>query len=441
MIQKILFTLIALMLLFVDINIIAIPYLFFSVALFLFFIYQKKINELILAFAIFGYSYTLFINKLTGIVNLGLILAIVSCFFALQIILGAQLIKKSFNATIVLYLLFFLTIVFSFFGIYTQSYQLFKFQLLILWFLIYFVSLISLDENVLKFDFESFLIISTFLFIPHFSNAEYEGATLSPLNVWDTFSVLDDGIRGHNFDIITATRIAGIGLLAFLVYILDFSFKKIYLILFVMFFGIMIVICQTRQSIIALFLPILVLILYNFSKERRNYFGIAIGLLFVTFSINSYLNYSESNGVESRIVSSVDGSSEEGTGREMIWEQAMLYINQEGSTTGFGNFTTFTRSATYPHNIFLEVYIEMGAFSLLILVAIVVLIIVELFKVFFVYENNTKLELFLILGTLYYFGLAQFSVDLPRNISFLFTFILFIFIKRFNSYNLKHIKA
>ena len=255
---------------------------------------------------------------------------------------------------------------------------------------------------------------------------------MSPLNVWDTFSVLDDGIRGHNFDIITATRIAGIGLLAFLVYILDFSFKKIYLILFVMFFGIMIVICQTRQSIIALFLPILVLVLYNFGKERRNYFGIVIGLLFVAFSINSYLNYSESKGVESRIVSSVEGTSEEGTGREEIWKHALNYIYQDKKTTGFGNFTTFTRSATYPHNIFLEVYIEMGAFSLLILVAIVVLIIVELFKVFFVYENNTKLELFLILATLYYFGLAQFSVDLPRKMSFLITFILFIFIKKYN---------
>jgi O-antigen ligase len=174
------------------------------------------------------------------------------------------------------------------------------------------------------------------------------------------------------------------------------------------------------------------LFIYNYLKNSRNYFGVIVGTLFVVFFINSYMNYTESEGVESRIVTSSDGSSEEGTGREAIWETAILYIKQGNPTTGFGNYTTFTRDATYPHNIFLEVYIEMGMLSLLLLIGIFILIIYEIFKVFFIYKSNTKLELFLIFATVYYLGLAQFSVDLPRNLTFLYTFILYIYLKHFN---------
>jgi len=432
MIQKIFLALLFISLFFIDINTIGLPYIGFVFGYIAFMLYKKRNNELILAFTLFGYSFTLFINRITGVTNLALILAFISLFFGIQIFLGVQKLKLKFHLIIILYLLFFLLIFYSFFEMYSLSYQLFKFQLLITWSLIFIISFLSYDRTIYKFNFEHFLIIGTFLFIPHFSNAEYDESTLSPKQVWSTFSVLDDGIRGHNFDIITATRIAGVGVLAFIIYLLDFSIKKTYLITLIVYFGVMIVICQTRQSIAALSLPLFLFFIYNYLKNSRNYFGVIVGTLFSLFSIYSYISYTESEGVESRIVTSTDGSSNEGTGREAMWAKAISYIEQEGGSIGFGNHATFVRPATYPHNIFLEVYIEMGVISFMLLIGIFILIIYEIFKVFFIYKSNTKLELFLILATVYYFGLAQFSVDLPRNLTFLYTFILYIYLKHFN---------
>jgi hypothetical protein len=53
------------------------------------------------------------------------------------------------------------------------------------------------------------------------------------------------------------------------------------------------------------------------------------------------------------------------------------------------------------------------------------MIIVELFKLFFIYEENTTLELILLVLTVYLLLLAQFSSDIPRNILFFLTFILY----------------
>lgn len=430
--RKIILIVLAIVLLFLDINTVGVAYVAFVFGYLIYMIRNKNINEIVIAFPLFGYSFCLFVNKLTGIINLGLLLGIVSLLFGYIIISRYSKngkLKTSVNSLIVTYSVFFLTIVFSIAFMYLEKYQLMKMQLLILWSSVFFISINSFDGSIDKFNFEEFLILSFFLFIPHFSIALDEGKTLSPFQTWTVYSILDDGIRGHEFDIITATRIAGIGLLAYFIYLLDFNAKKAYLILFFIAFAIMLVICQTRQSIVALFFPSFLFLMYVVKKDKQNYFGIIAGIMFLAFSVYNYTQYLDDNGVQSRIVSTVEGSSEEGSGREKIWETAIQFISEDRPSTGFGNFKFFTNGATYPHNIFLEIYIENGILALLSLIMIMLYIIFEIYSVFFIYKENSKLELFLIFSTVYYLGLAQFSVDLPGNLMFLYTFALFVVVK------------
>jgi len=154
---------------------------------------------------------------------------------------------------------------------------------------------------------------------------------------------------------------------------------------------------------------------------------LTIVVFFVGFI--SYTNYLTKNEVNSRIIKSAGGTAAEGTGRESIWATAISFINSGKSSVGFGNYQRFTKSTYYPHNIFLEVYVEMGLISFIILCLIVIYILIETTKIFFDKKNLSNLELFLILGTIYYLGLAQFSADLPRNMMFMLTFALYIVIK------------
>ena len=433
MVKSIVIVVLAVVLFFVDCNAIAIPYVLLIAGTLVVMIQQKWYNEIALALPLFGYSFCLFLSKLTGIMNLGILGSIVVLFFFIRLIGGLHF-KNRLNvgeiSILLPYAFLLVLIVFSFIYSINNGYQNLKIQLFLTWLAIFVFSMHTFDKGIKEFHFEAFLLLSFLLFVPHFSNATDKGISLSPYKVWQVYSVLNDGIRGHDFDIITATRISGIGILAYLIYLLDFEIKKAYLIVPLVFFAVMLIICQTRQSIVALALAIVLFVLYNFIKEgTKNYFGIGIGILFISYSLFNYLHYLEDNGVKSRIVSNVEGTSEEGTGREHIWNSAIEYLNTNGATVGFGNFKNAAHTHDYPHNIFLEILIEIGPLAIVLLFIILIYIFFELYKVFFVYEENTKLELFLIFATIYFLGLAQFSVDLPRNLMFFYTFALFVFTK------------
>ena len=394
---------------------------------------KKQYNEIALALPLFGYSFCLFLSKLTGIINLGILGGCVVCFFVIRFMSGMPFKKRLATDQLSLlfpYAVLLIMIALSFIYTVDSSYQNLKINLFITWLGIFVLSINSFDKEVERFDYESFLLLCFFLFVPHFSNATEHGSHLSPYQVWKIYSILNDGIRGHDFDIITATRISGIGILAYCIYMIDFNLKKVYLIGLLLFFVVMLIICQTRQSVVALALAIFLFGVYNFLKEgKKNYIGIVIGVLFMSYSLFNYLHYLNEHGVKSRIVSNAEGSSEEGTGRERIWNSAYEYINSNGDSVGFGNFKLVAHTHDYPHNIFLELFIEVGSFSVVLFLFILAYIFYELYRVFFIYEENTKLELFLIFATIYFIGLAQFSVDLPRNLAFFYTFALYVFIK------------
>ena len=420
----------SIVLFFIDINTIALPYL---AIVFCYLIYQfmhGKQNEVVLSVSLFGYSFFLLSTKVIGNPNLPTIVAVLGIFFGIKMLLYWQPNGKVSldNKEIKILVGFFFTfIVFSMADSFMGEYQQLKMQLFWLWSMAYFFSLQTFDNAIINFDFKQFLILSFLLFVPHFAYATSEDgiSTLSPYKVWTTYSVLDDGIRGHDFDIISATRIAGLGVLAFLVYLLDFSIKKAYLFLMLMFFIVMIVVCQTRQSIVAIVFPLLFLVLYNFIKNKTNSIGIYIGIILIIASVINYITYLETNNVESRIVSSAEGSSDEGSGRERIWASAYNYITNNSQSAGFGNFKYYAKTHEYPHNIFLEVYIEIGIIGTLLLSIIVFLMFFDLYKLLLSKSINSKLEIFLLLSALYYFGMAQFSADLPRNMTFFYLYALY----------------
>lgn len=431
MLKSTLIFLAAIGLFFIDINTIAIPYFLFVLGYLIYMIRKKYYNEIALVLPLFGYSTCLFLSKLLGVINLGLLLGIVMSFCVYYFIVKSPQFRQLKYGVVLLalYSILLVLILLSFYMSYSDDYQLLKMRLFITWFLILFLSINCFNQKVTEFNFEEFLILSFLFFVPHFSAAESEGLTLSPKEVWEIYSVLDDGIRGHDFDIITATRISGVGILAFFIYLLDFNPKKMYLGFMMLFFFVMIIVCQTRQSIVALFLPILIFMVYVLKKESKNYFAILLGICLCIYSIKNYLTYLDDNGVKSRVVTNVEGTSKEGSGREIIWEQAIDFINTNNGSVGFGNFKTFVKAHEYPHNIFLEFLIEIGLMATMVLIIIVAYILIEVYRLLFVYETSSKLELFLLLATIYFFALAQFSVDLPRNMIFFFTFALFLGVK------------
>lgn len=432
MYKQLIILILAIALFFLDINVIGMPYIAFVACYIIYMIYNKNHNEIALAIPLFGYSFGLLVNKLVGLPNLFVIVLLSAIIFAYRMFFffnGKTKINANHRILIFLYGIFLVSILFSIFQFYQDSYTTLKLQLFGMWFLIYMLSFNSFDDDLKSFNYERFLILIFLFFVCHFSNATDAGLTLSPYKVWTTYSVLDDGIRGHDFDIISATRIAGAGILAYLIYIYDLKKEKIYLYVLGAFFVMMVIICQTRQSVASIGLPLMLFILYVLMKSKTSLFKTISAILGFVALFFVYMNYLESNNVESRIVTSTGGNSEEGTGREGVWEDAVKYINSDQSSVGFGNYGRFTNSYSYPHNIFLEIYVELGFISFLFFCLIVLYVMYESMKLFFDKREATNLELFLILASIYYIGLAQFSADFSRNLMFFHTFSLYIAIR------------
>ncbi len=170
----------------------------------------------------------------------------------------------------------------------------------------------------------------------------------------------------------------------------------------------------------------LIVVLYDFVKSKGNIYKTAIIIFLMLFSTIKYLNFIEENNFKSRIVETAQTEGEiDSSGRDGILNTSLNFIATNDVGVGFGNYYYFVRAHVYPHNIYVETIIEIGWLAFFILVFLTFMIIVELFKLFFIYEENTTLELILLVLTVYLLLLAQFSSDIPRNILFFLTFILY----------------
>jgi len=430
MLKQILAFLLTIGLFLIDLNTIAIPYIIFVFGLLFYYIKLNKFNEILLAIVFFGFSFFSLVSITFNVPNIGLIIASIFLIFLYRFYVNWRPFEKlplTNNKFILLtYSILFILIVYSISNSFILKYQLFKIELLYTWFLIFIFAINSFDKNIVNFDYDSFLTLSFFLFVPHFALPTEDGLTQSPQEMWEIFSIKSSGLRGTGFDIITASRYAGLGLLTFMVYIFDVKIEKLYLYPMVGFFVIMLIICQTRQALAAAILPILIYLSFNIIHNKKNYLGLVLSIILSGYLLFNYINYLDENNVETRLVENVEGNADEGTGREFIWDSAWLLITKNQTNLGFGNFKFYALTHDYAHNIFLELWIEAGGLSALILLIISLYMFIEVIKVLFIYKKTNNFSLLLLLASVYYFTVSQFSVDISRNLNFFFTFALYL---------------
>ncbi len=174
MYRQIAITLGAIFLFFIDINTINIPFVVLVFGFMIYMISKQQYNPnlfyiLLLIALLLGYRLFFFFN-------------------------GRTKINVNQNVLIVFYAAFLLSILFSLFQFYQESYPILKLQLFGMWLLIYLLSFNTFDKQTADFNYENFLILIFLFFVSHFSNAtDDDDVTLSPFRVWTTYSVMDDG--------------------------------------------------------------------------------------------------------------------------------------------------------------------------------------------------------------------------------------------------------
>ncbi len=432
LVSRLLYTSLSILLLFINIKEFAIPYFLLFSLLISWFLYQRKINEIVIAFTFFGFSFFSLYCQIIGTSSILLILILMLTillyrFFTNWKPFGKYPLKLT---PFFLFLFLFICLILLSFSktIFTIEYQDFKIQLFLIWSLIFILSANCLDNNVLEFDFEVFLIIAYLLFIPHFSIISDEGGVLSPIANWNKYSVLADGIRGtKGVDVISAGRYSGLFILTFVIYFIDFKFKKLFFLPFVIPAFILLIIVQTRQAFVALLLPIVGVIIYYLFIVKSSGNRLIVNLLSIIILCSGifwYANYINENHVETRVL-----ASKETSGREKVWNDAKTLIVNDETGVGFGNFIFYGKAYSWPHNIFFETIIEIGwpAFFLLLLISgylFYEIILIVLHK-----PNLDKVQVFMLFTALYYFILSQFSADIPRNLHFFYALSLYILLK------------
>jgi O-antigen ligase len=305
------------------------------------------------------------------------------------------------------------------------SYQNFKIEIFTIWAFIYIVSLNIVNVSIYQFDFKILIFLSFILFMPIIAELDE-----SFIETWNIYSAIQRGLRGE-FDIISATRISGTGILGLIVYyMLEKNRNYLLLLFFPLFIGLMII-CQTRQSIVSLFFPLILLFVFDLIKTKFNIIKLLVIILSISYLINNYINYVEENNYESRLLESAEsGSDIDSSGRDNIWDETLLFISKNDVAIGFGNYPNLVKSHNYPHNIFLEIIVELGWIAFFIFVIFCFLLIIELYNMFKKANAYSSIEVYFLLLTLYFLFLAQFSFDISRNLSFFYTFIMFKIINK-----------
>jgi hypothetical protein len=427
--KQIFIILLVLSFVFIRLNSIILPYFFSIIFISIYLVVAKaKINEVVLAFTLFGFTFFQISTKLFGLTNIVTVFGGICFFLIYQFLtkwkLGNKLRILGNSKILFLYILFLGAVTFSMADSYILYYQNFKINLFFLWTLIYLLSINSFNVKVSNFDFETFILLSFFLFLPIFATIDIEELSYSPLDAWQTFSITNIGLRGTSFDTIQSARLAGIGVISIIISLLNFNKEKIYQFFLLIPFLIIMVICQSRQVFLSVFLSVFVVIIYYALKGKVNKFaivGISLFLIIVSFQ---YVKYLDENEVESRVVSSVEDGQDIESGREGIWDASLEAIINGKIGVGYGNFYQAAHAHLWPHNIFLEIFIEVGYVGLVIFLIILVYFVYALIKSFF--DETPLINFFLLSISFFYILVAQFSFDLSKNLLFFFTFYLYL---------------
>lgn len=430
--KSIILSILGLGLFFINLSSFLLPY-FIIVFIFIvyFILFKNKINEVVLALTIFGYIFFQIPSKQFGLTNILLLMGGLSLLLFYQIIIKWKNNKLNVldNKLILgLYASLFLLVVFSMTNSYMLFYPNFKQNLFFLWTLIYLISINSFNKQIINFDYYFFINISFFLFLPIFSLIDIDGSSYSPLEAWSVFSITSSGLRGTGYDSIQSARISGIGVIIIIISLFNLKKDKIHQLIFLPYFLIMLIICQSRQVFLAVVFALFIKTIYSVINRKISKFNLVIILFLFVFSTIKYISYLSENNVESRVGSSFEDGENAETGRESIWEASFMAIGNGQTGVGYGNFFNVAYVHFWPHNINLELLIEVGLVSFLILLIFYIYLFNEIIKNAF--KHLEELSSFLLLVTIYFIIVAQFSFDFSKNLLFLFTFFLFLTIEK-----------
>jgi O-antigen ligase len=107
--------------------------------------------------------------------------------------------------------------------------------------------------------------------------------------------------------------------------------------------------------------------------------------------------------------------------RSLLYEQAVALIHQQPLRgVGAGGFSSINAAAKWPHNIFLELWSELGIVPMAVVAASIIAVLVGLFRASWrISDDRARLLLNLILGLfLFYLSAVQVSGDLNENRAF-----------------------
>lgn len=381
-------------------------------------------NEVIVSFSLFGFSFCAGLSQLLQTPNLILfaLFSFLLLFLSKLVVRKTDFLSLNNPLLIITYLVFFLSIIFSM--VYTEfyEYQTLKINLFITYTAVYGFSLLSISSSKLKsFNYTRFLLLSVVLFLPHYSLISSDNGASSPYEIWTSFSSLANGLRTINFDVITASRISGAGFTIAIFFLLSNFRKYFWTIPILLIFTILLINSQTRQGIISMVLAVLVYFVYRLLNSKKSYGSFILPIALVGAAVYKYMSFSEENETNSRILNNSDDN-----GRSLVFEQTVNYIEQRGSLIGFGNYSGKINEFHYPHNIFLEAFIELGYLGFVALLSIILIIIIYSYRIVVLNKMAGEMSVLLLMLTIYFLTTAQFSADIPRNMLFLYTFILFV---------------
>ena len=378
-----------------------------------FFIYifsnRKNIDEFLLALAFFGNPFFIYLGKTLH--------ASTTLFYTIGIpalILYLLIIKKKITSS----QLIFISILIVFVALILlqlqrsnyYDYGLYKVTYLSVYLIFY--SLIAIAVQLSKyFKLYTFLGYCVLFFSFTFINIELSIIETINFSISNVF-----GLRGlgENFDAINLPRIASIGFIT-TIFVGLYGDKRNYsiLILSSVFFSIILVLSETKQAIFATILCLILLLssYHNLNKTLIR-FSILGGMMLV---IIYFLLKNEIETILSTSRVTDLGSTME---RMTHWKHSIQIISQSPIFgVGLGSYGNFY----WPHNIFLESWLELGILGFIIIVYLSGIIIKKVLSIFKRNKNLPSITYLITIWALFYLSTAQVSGDIARN------FILFIF--------------
>ncbi|MHA7108845.1 O-antigen ligase family protein [Sunxiuqinia elliptica] len=383
-------------------------------------IQRKRINEIILAIVFLGNPFIVFIGNLINITATNIYIASIPISLAYLALTQRKVPYSILSYSIVLIMLICLLLLQT-----TRSQHVEYGTYKLIYFLIYFtasaIPILALDMSK-EIDIRVLLTFATLFYCFLYINLELSVIKTIQFSLINPF-----GLRGlEKFDAIGSPRLSSVGLIG-IAYCLIYEKRINYLIIIIstIIFSVILIFSETKQAIFASIFCIFLLTYnyFSFKKQIIKFHSIILFLFLAIYiwiwdSLEIILSYSRLTDL---------GSTFE---RFTHWTNSIKTISEFPIMgIGLGSYGDFY----WPHNIFLESWVELGLFGLLIVFSITGILGVKIFESLKKNNSNPIIKL-ISLWAVFYLLTAQVSADIARNY-ILFVFPLIFFSQKMPSIN------